>query len=282
MLIEVKDLSYTYMPGSPFEQRAIHSINLTIDDGDFVGIIGHTGSGKSTFMQLLCGLLKPTNGTVIIDGQDIFGKGADKKWLRQNVGMVFQYPEYQLFEETVEKDIEFGPRRMGVPEQELQDRVMEAMALVDMDYETYKNRSPFELSGGQRRKIAMAGVLSMRPKILLMDEPIAGLDPLGRDALMELTRVLNRNKVTIVMISHNMDGLAENANKIVVFNEGAVYLSGTPKRVFCEHEKLRNAGLDLPEAARLVNRLRQKGLDLPKDLITYGEVRDLLKEKFRK
>lgn len=279
MSITVEDLQYTYVPGTPFSHTALSDVNLTIEDGEFVGLIGHTGSGKSTLIQIMSGLIRPMGGRVLVGGQDIFAKNADKMALRRTVGVVFQYPEYQLFEESIQKDIEFGPRKTGVPESELQDRVMEAMALVDLDYETYKDISPFELSGGQKRKVAIAGVLAMRPQVLILDEPIAGLDPQGRTALMELLRVLNRNGVTIVIVSHNMDGLAEYATRIVAMKEGRVHMNGTPAEVFSQHDRLREAGLDLPQAARMVELLRARGWDIPAGIIRYGELRDWLRAR---
>lgn len=279
MPVIVKDLSYVYSPKTPFESRALDHINLEIQDGEFVGIIGHTGSGKSTLVQLICGLIRPTEGTVIIDGMDIFAKDADKKKLRSTVGMVFQYPEYQLFEETVEKDIAFGPTKAGISGYELAERVKEAMELVGMDYEKYKDRSPFELSGGQKRKAAIAGVLAMRPRVLIMDEPIAGLDPIGRDNLMDLVKALNDRGTTILMISHNMDGMAEYVSKIVAMRDGKVVAQGRPEEIFSKHELLEEEGLGLPEAAYAVKLLRAQGKEIPKEIIRYGELRDYLIRK---
>ena len=280
MPIEIKDLCYTYMPGTPFEEKALKNINITVRDGEFVGLIGHTGSGKSTLLQIMAGLLKPTSGDVVIDGQDIFAKKADRKWLRRNMGVVFQYPEYQLFDETVEKDISFGPRMTGVPEEEISERVKEAMELVELDYSEYASKSPFELSGGQKRKAALAGVLATRPKIMLMDEPVAGLDPLGRESLMRLTKRLNSMGVTIVMISHNMEGLAENADTVIALKEGEIILGGTPKEVFSRHEEIYSMGLGLPEAARMVYLMNKKGMNVPTDLINEDELKDYLIRRF--
>lgn len=280
MSIEIKNLCYTYMPGTPFEEKALKNIDLTIEDGDFVGLIGHTGSGKSTLLQIMAGLLKPTCGSVIIDGQDIFAKKADRKWLRRSMGVVFQYPEYQLFDDTVEKDISFGPKMTGVPEEEIPERVKEAMALVELDYDEFAGKSPFELSGGQKRKAALAGVLATRPKIILMDEPVAGLDPIGRESLMQLTKRLNSMGVTIVMISHNMEGLAENANKIIALKEGEIILKGTPKEVFSRHDKIYEMGLGLPEAAHMVYLMNKKGMDVPIDIINEEELKNYLIKRF--
>ena len=280
MSIEIKNLCYTYMPGTPLEEKALKNIDLTIEDGDFVGLIGHTGSGKSTLLQIMAGLLKPTSGSVIIDGKDIFAKKADRKWLRRSMGVVFQYPEYQLFDDTVEKDISFGPKMTGVPEEEIPERVKEAMALVELDYDEFAGKSPFELSGGQKRKAALAGVLATRPKIMLMDEPVAGLDPIGRESLMQLTKRLNSMGVTIVMISHNMEGLAENANKIIALKEGEMILKGTPKEVFSRHDEIYEMGLGLPEAAHMVYLMNKKGMDVPIDIINEEELKNYLIKRF--
>ena len=276
MPIAVENVSYTYLPGTPFEHRALKNVSFTIEDGEFVGIIGHTGSGKSTLIQIISSLIPQTAGRVLIDGVDYSQKDADKKKLRRTVGVVFQYPEYQLFEETIAKDIAYGPRMTGIPEEELENRTQVAMELVGMDYETYKDKSPFELSGGQKRKIAIAGVLAMEPKILIMDEPIAGLDPLGRESLMDLVKNLNDCGMTILMISHNMDGLAEYASRILVMNQGELMMNGTPREVFREHEALRAAGLDLPEAGQLVEALRAKGIAISEENIRFDEVREEL------
>lgn len=276
MPIAVENVSYTYLPGTPFEHQALKNVSFTIEDGEFVGIIGHTGSGKSTLIQIISSLIPQTAGRVLIDGVDYSQKDADKKKLRRTVGVVFQYPEYQLFEETIAKDIAYGPRMTGIPEEELENRTQVAMELVGMDYETYKDKSPFELSGGQKRKIAIAGVLAMEPKILIMDEPIAGLDPLGRESLMDLVKNLNDCGMTILMISHNMDGLAEYASRILVMNQGELMMNGTPREVFREHEALRAAGLDLPEAGQLVEALRAKGIAISEENIRFDEVREEL------
>ncbi len=279
MPIKVEGLYYTYLPGTPFEHQALKNISFEIQDGEFVGIIGHTGSGKSTLIQIVSNLIRQDQGSVLIDGEDYTKKGADKKALRRTVGVVFQYPEYQLFEETVAKDIAFGPLRTGIASNEIENRTRVAMELVGMDYDEYKDKSPFELSGGQKRKVAIAGVLAMEPKILIMDEPIAGLDPLGRENLMDLVKKLNECGITILMISHNMEGLAEYASRILVMSGGELIMNDTPEAVFSEHQKLREIGLDLPEAAKLVEQLRAKGMDVPKNLIRYREVRDFLIEK---
>ena len=279
MPITVKNLSYTYMPGTPFEHQALKNVSFEIADGEFVGIIGHTGSGKSTLIQVISGLLDGAEGQVLINGVDYMAKKADRKQLRRTLGVVFQYPEYQLFEETVEKDVAYGPRKMGVPESELAGRVRVALEHVGIDYELYKDKSPFSLSGGQKRKIAIAGVLAMEPSILILDEPIAGLDPMGRENFMQLSRDLNETGITILMISHNMDNLAEYAGRVLAMNDGELYLNGTPQEVFSQEEKLLAAGLDLPEAAKLAGQLRERGMDIPQGTIRYHEILDCLTGK---
>ena len=279
MSITVKNLSYTYMPGTPFEHQALKNVSFEIADGEFVGIIGHTGSGKSTLIQVISGLLDGAQGQVLIGGVDYMAKKADRKQLRRTLGVVFQYPEYQLFEETVEKDVAYGPRKMGIPESEIAGRVRVALEHVGIDYELYKDKSPFSLSGGQKRKIAIAGVLAMEPSILILDEPIAGLDPMGRETFMQLSRDLNETGITILMISHNMDNLAEYAGRVLVMKGGELYLNGTPKEVFAQEEKLLAAGLDLPEAAKLAGQLRARGMDVPPGIIRYDEMLGYLAEK---
>lgn len=279
MSITVKNLSYTYLPGTPFEHKALKDVNFEIADGEFVGIIGHTGSGKSTLIQVISGLLKGASGQVLVDGVDYLSKKADRRQLRRTVGVVFQYPEYQLFEETVEKDVAYGPRKMGVPESELQSRVRVALEHVGIDYELYKDTSPFSLSGGQKRKVAIAGVLAMEPSILIMDEPIAGLDPMGRESFMQLTKNLNEVGITILMISHNMDNLAEYAGRVLVMNQGELVMNGTPQEVFSREEELLSAGLDLPEAAKLARQLRAQGMEVPAGIIRYDQMLCFLKKK---
>ena len=229
MPLVIKDLNYYYMTGTPFEVHALKGINLRVEDGEFVGIIGHTGCGKSTLTQQIAGLLKPTSGTVEINGEDINASGYDRKKLRRTVGVVFQYPEYQLFEENVGKDVAFGPTKVGMSEDEVNQSVDDALRLVGFEPEQIKESSPFDLSGGQKRKVAIAGVLAMKPGILILDEPIAGLDPVGREQFMELIKRLNNEGTTILMISHNMDGLCDYASRIIAMEHGEIYADGTPK-----------------------------------------------------
>ena len=277
MPIEVRHLTHTYSEGSAFQATAIRDVNLTIEDGEFVAVIGHTGSGKSTLVQHLNGLLKPTEGQVLVDGEDMFGEGVDKRKIRQKVGLVFQYPEYQLFEETVAKDIAFGPKNQGLSPEEIDRRVRTAMAHVHLDYNKYAERSPFELSGGQMRRVAIAGVLAMEPKVLILDEPTAGLDPRGRDRILGMIRDLHaEGGVTVIMVSHSMDDVARLATRLVVMSRGQLVATGTPREIFRQREMMERIGLGVPEAAQLCGKLRARGLPLPEDLYTPEELRDAL------
>lgn len=274
MPIELSNLTYTYMPGTPFEATAVDNISVRIDRGEFVGIIGHTGSGKTTLIGLMAGLFKPTTGSVIIGGKDINKKGYDRKELRRHVGVVFQYPEHQLFEETVYKDIAFGPIKVGVSEEETEKRVRHAMELMELDYDQISKLSPFELSGGQKRRVAIAGVLAMNPEVLILDEPVAGLDPKGRQHLMELIGHLNREGATIIMITHSMDDLAENVERVLVMNTAKLIMDGKPYEVFGRADELKQAGLDVPYVAKIAARLREKGKDVPQSIIRLKDLKD--------
>ena len=277
MPIEVRHLTHTYSEGSAFQATAIRDVNLSIADGEFVAVIGHTGSGKSTLVQHLNGLLKPTEGQILVDGEDMFGEGVDKRKIRQKVGLVFQYPEYQLFEETVAKDIAFGPKNQGLSPEEIDRRVRTAMAHVHLDYDKYAERSPFELSGGQMRRVAIAGVLAMEPKVLILDEPTAGLDPRGRDRILGMIRDLHaEGGVTVIMVSHSMDDVARLATRLVVMSRGQLVATGTPREIFRQREMMERIGLGVPEAAQLCGKLRARGLPLPEDLYTPEELRDAL------
>lgn len=287
MSLEVKHLTHTYSAGSPFQATAVHDVSLTIEDGEFVCIVGHTGSGKSTLVQHLNGLLKPTSGQVLVDGEDMNGENVDRRRIRQKVGLVFQYPEYQLFEETIAKDIAFGPKNQGLSEEEIDQRVRRAMAHVHLDYDKYAERSPFDLSGGQMRRVAIAGVLAMEPKVLILDEPAAGLDPRGRERILGMLQELHREGgVTIVMVSHSMDDCARLATRMIVMSKGELVLTDTPRNVFRQADLMRSIGLGVPEAAELCGRLRTAGLQLPDDLFTQEELHDhllrLWKEKQEK
>ena len=247
MSIVAEKVSYVYMPGSPFEAEALSDVSFTISDGEFVGIIGHTGSGKSTLVQHFNALIKPTSGKITVQGVDIGEKGISLNSLRQKVGLVFQYPEYQLFEETVEKDVAFGPKNLGLPEEEIQCRVAEALRLVGLDQQKVGMRSPFELSGGQRRRVALAGVLAMNPEVLILDEPSAGLDPHGRNEILALVSAIHRERgCTVIMVSHSMDEVARVASRVMVMNHGRLVMDGSPREVYTQGEKLQQIGLGVP------------------------------------
>ena len=263
MPIKLEGLSHTYQGGSPFQSTALHDVNLVIEDHDLLALIGHTGSGKSTLAQHLNGLLQPTSGRVLLDGQDINEKSSDKRALRFAVGLVFQYPEHQLFEETVKKDIGFGPRNMGLGEAEVDARVREAMDKIGLPYDEIAEKSPFELSGGQMRRVALAGVLAMRPRILVLDEPTAGLDPRARDFLLNDVRRLHAEGTSVVMISHSMDDVARLATRVAVLEKGRLVMEGSPGEIFAQVDKLSAMGLDVPQASRLRYLLAESGIELP-------------------
>lgn len=274
-ILEVKHLTHTYGVGTPFERSAVEDMSFEVERGEFLGIIGHTGSGKSTLIQHLNGLLKPTSGQILLNGRDIWEDPKKIRSVRFQVGLVFQYPEYQLFEETVYKDIAFGPANMGKTGDELDRCVREAAKLVGIR-DDQLDKSPFELSGGQKRRVALAGVIAMEPKVLILDEPSAGLDPAGRENLLANIRDIHRNRgTTILMVSHSMDEVAQNVDRILVLKSAHVLMSGTPKEVFARADELLSAGLDVPQVTRVAMRLRQQGL--PIDPAVYT-VRDLEKE----
>lgn len=276
MPIEVKNLTHTYMKGTVFEHKALDDVSITIEDGEFVGLIGHTGSGKSTFIQHLNALLKPSDGHIIIDGTDITEKGVPLKKIRQTVGLVFQYPEHQLFEETVFRDVAFGPQNLGLSQQEVEDRVKEALDLVGLDFNKIKDQSPFELSGGQKRRVAIAGVLAMQPKVLILDEPTAGLDPQGRDEILgEIKRLHEKQKLTVILVSHSMEDIANLVDRIIVMSKGKVILTDTPRNVFKQADLLYSIGLGVPQVTRLVNELAKKGIQLD-DCISVNEAYEQL------
>ena len=279
MPISVKDLTYTYNPGTPFETRALDGISLTINDGEFVGIIGHTGSGKSTFIQHLNALIKPTSGQVLVDGEDI-NESKEKAALRMRVGLVFQYPEYQLFEETVLKDVSFGPKNMGLSEEEATQSAKWALEKVGLG-ERYYGRSPFELSGGQTRRCAVAGVLAMHPEVLILDEPAAGLDPVGRREILDIIRAIHSEGTTVIMVSHSMDDVARLCERVIVLEKGKVALDGSCAEVFGQVEKLSAMGLTLPQAALLRDRLNKRGFDLPESIYTIEALSQALTEKLK-
>ena len=273
-IIRAEALQHTYSAGTPFEKVAIDQVNLDIEPGQLVGIIGHTGSGKSTFIQHLNGLLKPTAGTVYFDGQDIHRSKEATRDVRFSVGLVFQYPEYQLFEETVYKDIAFGPKNMKLSEKEVDERVMEAAHFVGLS-DDLMERSPLELSGGQKRRIAIAGVIAMRPKVLILDEPTAGLDPAGcRDILQNILDYKRETDSTVLLVTHSMDDAARLADRLIVFHSGHVAFDGTPSEVFSHTLELLEIGLDVPQAARIAEALRERGVALPESIYTADQLRD--------
>lgn len=277
--IMVKNLTHVYMPGTPFEKKALDDVSLEIKEGEFVALIGHTGSGKSTLIQHLNGLLKPSSGKIVIDDVEISGQKVKLSNIRKKVGLVFQYPEYQLFEETVEKDIRFGPTNLGLSEAEIDNRVKRAMNIVGLDYEIYKDKSPFELSGGQKRRVAIAGVVAMEPKILILDEPTAGLDPKGRDEILGKIKMLHKEyKMTIILVSHSMEDVAKVANRVIVMHKGKSILDGTPESVFKEIELLENVGLAAPQVTYLARKLKEKGFNISDNIFTIDQAkRELLK-----
>ena len=274
MSIVIEHLNYVYMTGGPYETKALSDVNLTIHDGEFIGLIGHTGSGKSTLVQHLNGLIMPTSGRVLVDGMDLADKGTDRRAVRQRVGLVFQYPENQLFEETVEKDIAFGPKNLGLDDAEIDRRVRDAMRRVALDYDRLHERSVFELSGGQMRRVAIAGVLAMEPQVLVLDEPCAGLDPRGREEILGLIKKLHEEAgTTIVMVSHSMDDVASLAERVIVMNHGELVMDGAPRDVFACGEELRGMGLDVPQAVQLADKLRERGFDIPEGIYRIEEIK---------
>lgn len=281
MPIEVKNLTHVYMPNSPFESVALRDICLHIDDGEFIGIIGHTGSGKSTLVSHFNALERCAPGHVYVNGHDLGDKNTSLSQIRREVGLVFQYPEYQLFEETVEKDIAFGPENLKLDAGEVRHRVRAAMELVGLD-PSLKDVSPFNLSGGQKRRVAIAGVLAMNPSILVLDEPAAGLDPAGRRSMLELIRGIHRSGVTVVMVSHSMDDVGKYCSRLYVLNHGQIAFEGTPAEVFGHGDELVKIGLDIPECARLAQQLRAKGFDIPEGIYSREDVAAAILQNLRK
>ncbi len=275
-ILETQQLTYTYSIGTPFEKTAVDHVDLKIEEGEMVGVMGHTGSGKSTLIQHFNGLLAPTSGKVLLDGRDIW---ADKKKIRDvrfQVGLVFQYPEYQIFEETVFKDIAFGPRNMGLDEKEIKRRVLETARDIGLKEELLK-RSPFDLSGGQKRRVAIAGVMAMEPKVLILDEPTAGLDPAGRDKILSHIKAYHeRTKNTILIVSHSMEDIAGFADKILVMNKSKLFCYDDTVKVFGRAEEIAGIGLDVPQVTKVFTELKKQGLDFGKEVYTVGYARDLI------
>ena len=278
MSIEVKDLNYIYNAGMPGETVALRDVSFDVSDGEILGIIGHTGSGKSTLLQHLNGLIKPVSGEIYVDGQCITDGKAKMTDVRRKVGLVLQYPEYQLFEETVAKDVAFGPKNLGMEEAEIEERVKTAIGLVGLDYEEIKDMSPFELSGGMKRRVAIAGVIAMDPKILILDEPTAGLDPSAhRDILAMVRRIHDEMGIILIFVSHNMADIAELSDKVIVMSEGGIALSGTPKEVFSQRERLEVMGLALPPAREITELIKSKAPAFKSDALTIDEAAEDIK-----
>lgn len=282
MSIQVENLTHIYDKGLPTEQKALDDVSFTVEDGQLLGVIGHTGSGKSTLLQHLNGLLKPNSGRIVVGGTDITAPGVSMVGIRKKVGLVFQYPEYQLFEETVAQDVAFGPKNLGLSEEEIQERVREALELVGLDYEVIKDRSPFELSGGQKRRVAIAGVIAMRPEVLILDEPTAGLDPKAhQDVLHMIEEVHSKTGNIIILVSHNMADIANLSDKVIVIDSGHLVTVGTPKEVFSQKEELWAVGLDLPPITEFTEILREKGIPLEAAILDIDTAADQLADYLR-
>ena len=278
-ILQIEHLTHTYSAGTPFQRSAVDDMNLSMMDGEFLGIIGHTGSGKSTLIQHLNGLLKPTSGRILLQGRDIWADPKKIRDVRFQVGLVFQYPEYQLFEETVYKDIAFGPKNMGLDEEDIDRRVRDAAAFVGLT-EAMLDKSPFELSGGQKRRVAIAGVIAMEPKVLVLDEPTAGLDPRGRDDILARIQDYHRAKnVSVVLVSHSMEEIARNVDRIVVLSDSHVFMEGTPRQVFARADELEQVGLDIPQVTKVALALRRRGLPVDTAVYTVEALRDALLRK---
>lgn len=272
-MIKLSNVSYTYMSGGPFEKKAVDSVNLSLSGGEFIGLMGHTGSGKSTLIQMIAGVIKPTEGTIEIDGEVLFSKECDMRKMRFKTGLVMQYPEYQLFEETVFRDIAFGPVNMGLSEEEVKSRVEFAADLAGIKRELL-DKSPFELSGGQKRRAAIAGIVAMEPSLLILDEPTAGLDPAGREEILNRVRDMHKRLgITVLFVSHSMEDIACMADRIVVMNKGRVAMQGKPSEVFGRAEELEKIGLSVPEITLVCDRLRKKGLPLSEGIYTVDKAR---------
>ena len=282
MRIEVRDLGYIYSEGMPFESVALEGVSFTVESGEFAAVIGHTGSGKSTLLMHLNGLMKPTHGQVLADGVDINEKTKEAREARRKVGLVFQYPEYQLFEETVLKDVCFGPKNYGFSPEECEAKAVEALKLVDIDPDVKGPVSPFELSGGEKRRVAIAGVLAMEPQVLILDEPTAGLDPKGHKDILDMVCRIHRERgLTILLVSHNMDDAARLADRILVLDKGHLAMDGTPKEVFSRREELHAIGLSAPSSSELLALLKEKGLNVRTDIFDEDEAADEIVKALR-
>lgn len=283
MSIKIENLKHVYNAGSPFESIALDGVNLEIEKGEFIGLIGHTGSGKSTLIQHLNGLLKPFSGKIYINGLDITDSSTSLTEIRKKVGLVFQYPEYQLFEETIYKDIAYGPSNLGLDEIEIDKRIRESMEMTGLDFEKLKDRSPFELSGGQKRRVAIAGVLAMKPEVLILDEPTAGLDPKGRDEILaQIKKLHDQTNITIILVSHSMEDVAKLVTRIIAMNRGRVEFCEPPTKLFKHGEKLKEIGLGVPKIVDLVTMLRQRGFEISEDIITLEEAKEAILKELRR
>lgn len=279
MLLIADHISYIYSPGTAYEKKALDDVSLTINKGEFIGIIGHTGSGKSTLIQHFNGLEKATSGTIYFDGQDIYDKDFNMKSLRSKVGLVFQYPEHQLFETTVLEDVKFGPKNLGLSKVEVDLRAFEAIKQVGLSEKCYDD-SPFELSGGQKRRVAIAGVLAMKPEILILDEPTAGLDPRGRDEILDQIAKLHKDGLTVILVSHSMEDVAKYADRIIAMNSGKVAFDGTPKEVFRHYKELERMGLSAPQITYVMQAMKELGLDVDTDVSTVEEAKEEILKAF--
>lgn len=283
MSIKIENLKHVYNAGSPFESIALDGVNLEIEKGEFIGLIGHTGSGKSTLIQHLNGLLKPFSGKIYINGLDITDSSTSLTEIRKKVGLVFQYPEYQLFEETIYKDIAYGPSNLGLDEIEIDKRIRESMEMTGLDFDKLKDRSPFELSGGQKRRVAIAGVLAMKPEVLILDEPTAGLDPKGRDEILaQIKKLHDQTNITIILVSHSMEDVAKLVTRIIAMNRGRVEFCEPPTKLFKHGEKLKEIGLGVPKIVDLVTMLRQRGFEISEDIITLEEAKEAILKELRR
>lgn len=282
MSIKLENISYTYSPGTAYEIHALKDINLELHDGQFIGLIGHTGSGKSTLVQHLNGLVKATSGHLYFNGEDIYGQDYDMRRLRSKVGLVFQYPEHQLFEVDVLSDVCFGPKNQGFSQEEAEKRAREALRMVGIP-EEYEKQSPFELSGGQKRRVAIAGVLAMEPEVLILDEPTAGLDPRGRDEILDQISLLHKERgITVILVSHSMEDVARYVERIIVMNQGEVMYDDVPREVFRHYRELESVGLAAPQVTYIMHTLKEKGFDVDEDATTIEEARDTILRAFRK
>lgn len=284
MFIHLENVYFTYSLGMPFETEVLKNINLEINEGEFIGLIGHTGCGKTTLIQHFNGLLKPTSGKVFVEGIDINKKGVKLKLIRQKIGLVFQYPENQLFEETIYQEVAFGPRKLGLPEEKIEKRVREALKIVDLDYNLYTERSPFSLSGGEMRRVALASILSIRPKMLVLDEPTANLDPQGRDNILSEIKKVHRDfGMTVVLISHNMEKIAEIVKRLLVMNRGEIIMDGSPQEIFEKHaDDLIKIGLGLPQVTECMYELKKRGKEVYTGVLTVDDAEKEILNRVKK